>query len=145
MVEIQEEEIDLREYINVLLKRKGVIILIFLIAIITAAMVSYFVLQPVYEANVVIAVSKPKIKNSLVDEISIEEYKNLIKDIEIEEELIQKLNLDKPPIEVTPYDLERMIAIELPKGTNLIIMSLQFSNPKLTKVIETPRMAYRPL
>jgi len=135
MVEIQEEEIDLREYINVLLKRKGVIILIFLIAIITAAMVSYFVLQPVYEANVVIAVSKPKIKNSLVDEISIEEYKNLIKDIEIEEELIQKLNLDKPPIEVTPYDLERMIAIELPKGTNLIIMSLQFSNPKLTKDI----------
>ncbi|GAH37472.1 unnamed protein product, partial [marine sediment metagenome] len=30
MTEIQEEEIDLREYINVLIKRKGVIILIFL-------------------------------------------------------------------------------------------------------------------
>ena len=30
MPEIQEEEIDLREYINVLLKRKGIIILIFL-------------------------------------------------------------------------------------------------------------------
>jgi len=133
MTEIQEEEIDLREYINVLLKRKGVIILIFLIAVITAALVSYFVLQPVYEANVVITVSKPKIKNSLVDEISLEEYKNLIKDIEIEEELIRKLNLDKPFIEVTPYDLERMITIELPKDTNLIKMNLQASNPKLTK------------
>ena len=133
MTEIQEEEIDLREYINVLLKRKGVIILIFLIAVITAALVSYFVLQPVYEANVVITVSKPKIKNSLVDEISLEEYKNLIKDIEIEEELIRKLNLDKPSIEVTPYDLERMITIELPKDTNLIKMNLQASNPKLTK------------
>jgi len=42
MTEIQEEEIDLREYINVLLKRKGVIILIFLIAVITAALVSFF-------------------------------------------------------------------------------------------------------
>ncbi|GAH05722.1 unnamed protein product, partial [marine sediment metagenome] len=31
-VEIQEEEIDLREYINVLLKRKGIIILIFYLA-----------------------------------------------------------------------------------------------------------------
>jgi uncharacterized protein involved in exopolysaccharide biosynthesis len=138
MTEIQEEEIDLREYINVLLKRKGVIILIFLIAVITAALVSffivsYFVLQPVYEANVVITVSKPKIKNSLVDEISLEEYKNLIKDIEIEEELIRKLNLDKPPIEITPYDLEKMITIELPKDTNLIKMNLQASNPKLTK------------
>ncbi|MBA7511050.1 hypothetical protein ES705_03040 [subsurface metagenome] len=137
MVEV-EEEIDLREYINVLLKRKGIIILIFLIAVITAALVSYFVLQPVYEANVVIAVSEPKIKNSLVDEISLEEYKNLIKDIEIEEELIRKLNLDKPPVEVTPYDLERMIAIELPKGTNLIKMNLQFEDPKFTKdIIDT--------
>jgi len=135
MTEMQEEEIDLREYINVLLKRKGIIITIFLIAIITAALVSYFVLQPVYEANVVITVSKPKIKNSLVDEISLEGYKSLIKDIEIEEELIRKLNLDKPPVEVTPYDLERMIAIELPKGTNLIKMNLQASNPKLTKDI----------
>jgi len=42
MPEIQEEEIDLREYINVLLKRKGIIILIFLIAIITAASYSSF-------------------------------------------------------------------------------------------------------
>ncbi len=135
MTEIQEEEIDLREYIEVLLKRKGIIILIFLIAVITAALVSYFVLKPVYEANVVIAVSKPKIKSSLVDEISLEGYKSLIKDIEIEEELIQKLNLDKPPIEVTPYDLERMINIELPKGANLIKMNLQASNPKLTQDI----------
>ncbi len=135
MPEIQEEEIDLREYINVLLKRKGIIILIFLIAVITAAMVSYFVLQPVYEADVVITVSKPKIKNSLVDEISLEEYKNLIKDIEIEEELIQKLNLNEPPIELTPYDLEQMLTIELPEGTNLIKMNLQFEDPKFTKDI----------
>ncbi|GAG60482.1 unnamed protein product [marine sediment metagenome] len=135
MTETREEEIDLREYINVLLKRKGIIILIFLIAVITAAIVSYFVLQPIYEANVVIAVSKPKIKNSLVDEISLEEYKNLIKDIEIEKELIQKLNFDKPPLEATPYDLERMVTIELPKGTNLIKMNLRASNPKLTKDI----------
>ena len=132
---MQEEEIDLREYINVLLKRKGVIILIFLVAVITATIVSYFVLNPVYEADVVITVSEPKIKNSLVVEISLEDYKNLIKDIEIEEELIRKLNLDKPPIEVTPYNLERMITIELPKDTNLIKMNLQAISPKLTKDI----------
>jgi capsular polysaccharide biosynthesis protein len=135
MTEIQEEEIDLREYINVLLKRKGIIILIFLIAVITAAIVSYFVLQPVYEANVVIAVSKPKIKNSLVDEISLEGYKSLIKDIEIEEELIRKLSLDKSPLELTPYEIDQMLTIELPKSTNLIKMNIQASNPKLTKDI----------
>jgi len=132
---MEEEEIDLREYINVLLKRKGIIILIFLIAVITVALVSFFYLKPVYEANAVIAVSKPKIIDSLIDEISIEDYKNLIKDVEIEEELMQKLNLDKPPTEITPYDLERMITIEIPKDTNLIKMNLQAANPKLTKEI----------
>ena len=132
---MEEEEIDLREYINVLLKRKGIIILIFLIAVITVALVSFFYLKPVYEANAVIAVSKPKIIDSLIDEISIEDYKNLIKDVEIEEELMQKLNLDKPPTEITPYDLERMITIEIPKDTNLIKMNLQAANPKLTKDI----------
>jgi len=132
---MEEEEIDLREYINVLLKRKGIIILIFLIAVITAALVSFFYLKPVYEANAVIAVSKPKIINSLIDEISIEDYKNLIKDVEIEEELMQKINLEKPPTGVTPYDLERMITIEIPKDTNLIKINLQAENPKLTKDI----------
>jgi len=135
MTEIQEEEIDLREYINVLLKRKGIIILIFLIAVITAAIVSFFIIEPVYQANTVITVSKPKIGNSIVSEPSLEDYKNLITDNVLEEELIQKLNLDKTLIEVTPYDLERMITIELPKGTNLIKMNLQASEPKLTKDI----------
>lgn len=135
MPEIQEEEIDLREYINVLLKRKGIIILIFLIAVITAAIVSYFVLQPVYKANVVIAVLKPKIINSLIDEISLEGYKSLIISSEIEEEVIQILNLNEPPLELTPYDLEQMLTAELPKGTNFIEMNLQASEPKLTKDI----------
>ena len=135
MSEIQEEEIDLREYINVLIKRKGIIILIFLIVVIAATIVSYFVLQPVYQANTVITISKPKIGNSLVDEISLEEYKYLIKDIEIEEELIQKLNLNELPLKLTPYDLDQMLAVELPKGANLIKMKLQASNPKLTKDI----------
>jgi len=135
MPEIQEEEIDLREYINVLLKRKSIIILIFLIAVITAAIVSYFVLQPVYEANVVITASIPKVKDSLVYEISLEDYKYLIKDIEIEEELIKKLNLNEPPLELTPYDLDQMLTIELLKDTSLIKMILHASEPKLTKDI----------
>jgi capsular polysaccharide biosynthesis protein len=125
----------LREYINVLLKRKGIIILIFLIAIIAAAMVSYFIIEPVYQANTVITVSKPKIGNSIVSEPSLEDYKNLITDNALEEELIQKLNLNKPPFELTPYDLEQMLTIELPKNTNLIKMNLQASNQKLAKDI----------
>ena len=143
MVEIQEEEIDLREYINVLLKRKGVIILIFLIAVITAALVSYFYLKPVYEASTILMISKPKyqvelepkIQTQFIPEVSLATYESLIKDREIEKEVIKKLNLDQPPYEFTPDSLQGMITIESLKNTNLIKMNLQTGEPKLAKDI----------
>lgn len=130
-----QEEIGLREYIKVLIKRKSVIILIFLTAVIATTIVSYFIMEPVYQANTVITVLKPKIENSIISELSLEDYRNLIKDIEIEEELVRKLNLNKPPLEITPYDLERMLTIELQKSNNIIKMNLQASEPKLCKDI----------
>ena len=143
MPEIQEEEIDLREYINVLLKRKGIIILIFLIAVSTAALVSYFVLKPVYEASTILMISKPKyqvelepkIQTQFNPEVSLATYESLIKDREIEEEVIKKLNLDQPPNELTPGNLQGMITIESLKNTNLIKMNLQAGEPKLAKDI----------
>jgi len=143
MPEMQEEEIDLREYINVLLKRKGTIILIFLIAVITAALVSYFYLKPVYQASTILMISKPKyqvelepkIQTQFTPEVSLETYESLIKNREIEEEVIKKLNLDQPPYKLTPENLQGMIAIELLKNTNLIKMNLQFGEPKLAKDI----------
>jgi len=143
MPEIQEEEIDLRKYINVLLKRKGVIILIFLFAVITAALVSYFYLKPVYEASTILMISKPKyqvelepkIQTQFTPEVSLATYESLIKDREIEEEVIKKLNLDQPPYELTPDNLQGMITIESLKNTNLIKMNLQTGDPKLAKDI----------
>ena len=143
MTEIQEEEIDLREYINVLLKRKGVIILIFLIAVIIAALVSYFYLKPVYQASTILMISKPKyqvelepkIQTQFTPEVSLATYESLVKDREIEKEVIKKLNLDQPPYELTPDNLQGMITIESLKNTNLIKMNLQSGEPKLAKDI----------
>ena len=143
MPEIQEEEIDLREYINVLLKRKSIIIIIFLIAVITAALVSYFYLKPVYEASTILMISKPKyqvelepkIQTQFTPEVSLATYESLIKDRKIEEEVIKKLNLDQPPYELTPDSLQGMITIESLKNTNLIKMNLQAGEPKLAKDI----------
>jgi len=143
MPEIQEEEIDLREYINVLLKRKSVIILIFLIAVITAALISFFFLKPVYEASTILMISKPKyqvelepkIQTQFTPEVSLATYESLIKDREIEEKVITKLNLGQPPYELTPDSLQKMITIESLKNTNLIKMNLQAGEPKLAKDI----------
>ena len=140
---MDEEEIDLREYINVLLKRKGIIILIFLIAVITAALVSFFYLKPVYEASTILMISKPKyqvelepkIQTQFTPEVSLATYESLIKDREIEEEVIKKLNLDQPPYELSSDNLQEMITIEALKDTNLIKLNLQAGEPKLAKDI----------
>lgn len=61
---MDEEEVDLREYINVLIKRKWIVILFFLIAIITAIIVSYFILPPIYKSSVSFQVLSDSIKKS---------------------------------------------------------------------------------
>jgi len=76
---------------------------------------------------------EPKIQTQIVPEISLATYESLIKDREIEEEVIKKLNLDQPPYELSSDSLHGMITIEALKNTNLIKMNLQASNPELAK------------
>jgi len=55
-----EEEIDLREYIDVIVKRWKVVLGIPLLAIIMAALVSFLLLPPVYEAKAGVVITKVK-------------------------------------------------------------------------------------
>ena len=48
---MEEQEVDLRDYINVLLKRKKLISCITLVAVLITGILSCFVLPPVYEAS----------------------------------------------------------------------------------------------
>ena len=53
-----EDEIDLREYFAVMGRRKWTIIGVFLVAVIVAAVLSFFVLPPVYEASLLLQPAK---------------------------------------------------------------------------------------
>jgi len=131
MPEIQEEEIDLREYINVLLKRKGIIILIFLIAVITAALVSYFALSPVYQASTVFSVAK--IDGRAV--INITESLEIIKSNVMLDEVINRMGLEGT---LTSSQLKSQITTENLKGTNFIKISVLADSPETAKnLVET--------
>ena len=124
MPEIQEEEIDLREYINVLLKRKGVIILVFLIAVITAALVSYFALSQVYQASTVFGVAK--IDGRAV--INITEALEIIKSSVVLDEVIDRMGLEE-----TAKQLSFQINSESLKDTNFIKVSVEHDTPEKAK------------
>ena len=55
-----EEEIDLREYIVVIVRRWKWILGITLVAVVTAAIVSFFLLSPVYEAKAGVVIVKSR-------------------------------------------------------------------------------------
>jgi capsular polysaccharide biosynthesis protein len=139
MPEIQEEEIDLREYINVLLKRKGIIIFIFLIAVITAALVSYFVLSPVYQSSVIFSIAlmdnRPtttitaQIENN-VPIIRIDEALEIINSNFILDEVAKRTSLNIPSDQ-----LRAQIKVENVKDTNFIRIIVEADSPEKAKIL----------
>jgi len=61
---MDEQEIELRDYINVLVRRKKLIIGITLVAVLVSGILSYFVLPKVYEATTTFLVANPNIGTS---------------------------------------------------------------------------------
>lgn len=99
-----EEEIDLRDYINVLMKRKKEIGAIFLIAVIVAAIISLLI-PPTYEATNLVELGKIKerpIENT-ADIKTIFERKTVLK------ELGAKLNL---PSDLNVESVAKIFSIE---------------------------------
>lgn len=117
MPEIQEEEIDLREYINVLLKRKGIIILIFLIAVLTTALVSYFTIPPppIYQSSIIFGVAR------IVDQpiIGISESIEIMKGSVLLDEVISRMGL-----EISVAQLTSQLEVKNLKNTNFIEVSM---------------------
>jgi len=126
MPEIQEEKIDLRDYINILLKRKSIIILIFLIAIIAGAMVNYFAISPspIYQSSIVFGVAQ--IDNRAV--INITESLEIIKSSILLDEVINRMGLKE-----TAKQLSSQITTESLGGTNFIKVSVEHDTPEKAK------------
>jgi capsular polysaccharide biosynthesis protein len=126
MPEIQEEKIDLRDYINVLLKRKNIIILIFLIAIIAAAMASYFTISPspIYKSSITFSVAQ--IDDQAV--INITESLEIMKSSLFLNEVINRMDL-----EINTGQLKSQIEVKNLKGTNFIEISVVDNSPEKAK------------
>jgi capsular polysaccharide biosynthesis protein len=137
MTEMQEEEIDLREYISVLIKRKGVIILIFLIAVITAALVSYFALSPVYQSSVVFSIALMDNRPATTIIAQVENNVPVIKIHEALEVINSNLILDevikRSDLNISSDQLRTRIEVKNLKNTNFIKVSVEADSPEKAK------------
>ena len=144
---MDEQEVDLRDYINVLLKRKKLIIGITLAAIIIAGILSYFVLPPVYEASGSLLVNPKEASVNITSpeqllspltylpQISVATYQQIVKSKDIEKKVFDKLNLSSSPYNLTLGMFDNIITVGNPANTTLIKVSVQYKNAELAQKI----------
>lgn len=139
------EEISLRELIEVLIKRKKIIMGVTAFAVVAAIIVSLFVLKPQYEAKMVLITSDPgqqlkegvgngngNIEN-ILDAVSqypsmnLETYRHQVKTPEVIAKTIEDLELED---EYTVESLSDRIDLATVNGTELITIKMRDKDPK---------------
>jgi capsular polysaccharide biosynthesis protein len=131
-----EDEIDLREYINVLLRHWRVIVSITLIAVFVAGLVS-FLLPHTYEAKAVVLITKarseiifePKYKTSLEEDIASQRkaLNALVKSSTVATQVIEQLGDKLKPEE---RRLENMLdKVQVREQGDLIEISVKSTDP----------------
>jgi capsular polysaccharide biosynthesis protein len=143
------QEIDLRQVIEVLDRRKWIIIILTLTALLTSAILSFFILPPVYEAQTTLLVVRGDAKKvtrtegndlesmistiSRLPEMTIKTYVEQIKDPVLLSGVITKLDLAKEGY--TVESLGKMLKVTALKDTNLIEVKVNNTDPKLAVAI----------
>ena len=152
-----EDEINLRDYINVILKYKRLIITIFLISTFVTAVLSS--LKPkVYQATTLVMITPSKIRIALASSgglfyageveveaegganfnpmVSLSTHEELLRSNEVLQKVISKVSLvDSFGKEITPYALSKKVEIERVENTNIIRLLVKDNSPKEAKKI----------
>jgi capsular polysaccharide biosynthesis protein len=116
------EELELRQYWNIMRKRWILVISIPIIAAIVSALLSFFVLKPQYEADTTLLVNQKPENNPalqyqtvMANQALVSTYSNIIKSRTIEQTVIDNLNLP-----YTVKQLDGMITVSSPNQSEVI-------------------------
>jgi len=124
-----EEEIDLREYLDVIIKRWKWIVAATVVAVVTAAIVSFFLIAPVYEATATLLVTEsPLIPRSLETKV----MEPLLNSTEVEAQVVEALQNVLSPSEQEPGSLVTRIKVVQEEGgkSRVFRVSARASDPQ---------------
>lgn len=133
-------EMELKEYFNIIVKRIWLIILLPTVTAIIAAYVSYYVMDPIYEANTTLYIINNRSGTSdmtiayndlLVGQQLVNDYKEIVKSRKVTNKVIEDLDLT----DWSPSRLAEKISVSAKNNTRLIEIIVSDSNPQLAKDI----------
>jgi uncharacterized protein involved in exopolysaccharide biosynthesis len=144
-----EEEISLRELIEVLLRGKWIIAAVTITAMLVSGIFSFFIIPPTYEARTTLMVSPLVPKNpppgqesaydtlltylSQYPQMTLETYRVQVTNPHILNQVIKDLNLD--PEKYNLSSLKEAIDVEAVKDTNLIRITVKDKDPGMAAKI----------
>lgn len=130
---MEEMEIDLKEYLDIIWNRKWIIVAITAIAILISAIVSFFILEPIYETSTTILIGKSNASNQainneeiLLNKNLVNTYSNIITSATVLNEVGDNLKL-----QITPDELYQKIKVNPIVDTEIIEIKVNDENPKL--------------
>ncbi|MDR5659936.1 Wzz/FepE/Etk N-terminal domain-containing protein [Serpentinicella sp. ANB-PHB4] len=131
-MEEREMELDLREYIHIIRKRVVMILAITIMAVIASAVVSGYVLDPVYKASTTVMIAKPA--NSIGGQIELQDlnlnqrlartYGEIVQSRTVSEEVIRTLRLS-----MSPGELTSKTSVDLIRDTEFITINVTDKDP----------------
>ncbi|WP_162007905.1 GumC family protein [Heliorestis convoluta] len=144
-----EDEIDLRQLFSVLFKWKWLIAFLTTLSFATAALISFFVLTPVYEARTTLLVTQAidtrqlsqRQSGNLEDvvaqairlpELTLQSYVNQIRNEAVAEKVIDSLGLEGI---YRPNQILGMVSVSLIRDTNLVEIRVTNTNPTMARDI----------
>lgn len=129
-----EDEIDLRQYLEVLVRRWKWIVALALIAALTAAVISFFVLQPVYEAKALVLITSPRYQlrfDPRLETVSdIETASKAYPSLAMSDDLLQAvLDALNPPLPESEHKLQALRGrLNASAGADPSLLELKVSN-----------------
>jgi capsular polysaccharide biosynthesis protein len=141
-----EDVIDLRALFKVLQKRRKVIVLVTFLAVLTSGILSFFFLQPVYEAKTLLMVTLAAEQQRVVEQGDLEDVVGTLARIpvmtmntylgQIKSEALMARVIDKLGLEMyEPRHLLAMVDAQIIRDANLIEVRVQHTDPVLARDI----------
>lgn len=121
---------ELQEYLNIIRKRWILLVVITLISTLISGVISYFVIKPVYKADISVIIQKEDNSNQNINDVMmyqklVKTYSELVKSRTVSENVINKLG-----IEMKADQLQGMISVA-PKGdTEFLTITVKSKDAK---------------
>ena len=132
------ETIEIKEILQMILKRLWIVVVVTLISTTTAAAVSWFVLEPIYEANTLVYVGKnvnvPEgigYYDLLINDQLVKDYRELVKSRLVANTVIEELGFTN----MTIGQLTGTLNVNLKANTRLIQITAAHRNPETARDI----------